>query len=34
MHETPNKGPIRRLKKHILKHDETHNLTSIVDQAQ
>lgn len=34
MHETPNKGPIKHLKKHILEHDEKHNLASIVDQAQ
>ena len=31
--ETPNKGPIRHLSKHILKHDNEYNLTTIANQT-
>ena len=34
MQDTPNKGPIRHLEKHILKYDKRHNLATIVDQIQ
>ena len=30
MEETPNKGPIRFLEKHIIKHDREYNLKVIV----
>ena len=33
MQETPDKGPIRHLSKHILKHDNEHNLTIIASQT-
>jgi hypothetical protein len=33
MEETPNKGPIRHLSKHILKHDNEQNLTIIANQT-
>ena len=33
MEETPNKGPIRHLSKHILKHDNELNLTIIANQT-
>jgi hypothetical protein len=33
MQETPDKGPIRHLSKHILKHDNEHNLTIIANQT-
>ena len=33
MQETPNKGPIRHLGKHILKHDKGLNLTIIASQT-
>ena len=32
MQETPDKGPIRHLSKHILKHDNEHTLTIIASQ--
>ena len=33
MQETPNKGPIRHLGKHIPKHDKGHNLANIENQT-
>jgi hypothetical protein len=33
MQETPDKGPIIDLDKHILKYDKTHNITVLVDQT-
>jgi hypothetical protein len=33
MEETPNKGPMRHLSKHILKHDNEQNLTIIANQT-
>ena len=32
MQETPDKGPIRHLGKHVLKHDKKHNLEIIANQ--
>ena len=33
MRETPDKGPIRHLGKHIVKHDKGHNLAIIANQT-
>ena len=33
MQETPDKGPIRHLGKHIIKHDIGHNLVLVVNQT-
>ena len=33
MQETPNKGPIRHLGKHVLKYDKNHNLEVIANQT-
>ena len=33
MQETPDKGPIRHLNKHILKHDNEHKLATIANQT-
>ena len=33
MQETPNKSPIKHLKKHILKYEKRHKLATIADQT-